>query len=69
MLIDLGIVLALVLMNGLFAMSEIAMVSAKKAPLTQLAESGAVGAKQALALAAEPTRFLSSIQVSPASAS
>ena len=63
MLIDLGVVLALVLINGLFAMSEIAIVSAKKVRLTQLAESGAVGARQALALAAEPTRFLSSVQV------
>ena len=63
MLIDIGIVLALVLINGLFAMSEIAIVSAKKARLTQLAESGARGAREALALAAEPTRFLSSVQV------
>src|SRR5215207_441925 len=63
MLTDLGILLALILLNGVFAMSEIAVVSSRRARLTQLAESGSAGAKHALALAAEPTRFLSSVQV------
>jgi putative hemolysin len=63
MLTDLILVLFLVLLNGVFAMSEIAIVSSRRARLTQLAEDGSAGAVRALALAAEPTRFLSSVQV------
>lgn len=57
------VVLLLVLVNGLFAMSEIAIVSSRRVRLEQLASTGRAGARQALALAAEPTRFLSSVQV------
>jgi putative hemolysin len=56
-------VLSLVLLNGVFAMSEIAIVSSRRARLQQIADSGRKGATAALALAAEPTRFLSSVQV------
>ena len=63
MLNDLLLVFALILVNGLFAMSEIAVVSSRRARLFQLAEAGSSGARAAMALAAEPTRFLSSIQV------
>src|SRR5215203_6684261 len=63
MLRDVGLVLFLILLNGLFALSEIAIVSSRRARLVQLAESGSAGAKHALTLAAEPTRFLSSVQV------
>jgi putative hemolysin len=52
MLTDLFILLVLILLNGLFALSEIAIVSAKPARLVQLAESGSGGATRALALPA-----------------
>ncbi|MFO1070170.1 MAG: hemolysin family protein [Geminicoccaceae bacterium] len=60
---ELLVVLGLVLLNGFFAMSELAVVSARRARLQQLADSGRAGAKAALALQAEPTRFLSTVQV------
>ncbi|MGE3577602.1 MAG: hemolysin family protein [Vicinamibacterales bacterium] len=63
MLNDLLLVFVLILINGLFAMSEIAVVSSRRARLFQLAEAGSGGARAAMQLAAEPTRFLSSIQV------
>jgi putative hemolysin len=44
-------------------MSEIAIVSSRRARLLRMAESGSAGAREALALSAEPTRFLSSVQV------
>ncbi len=56
-------ILALLLINGLLAMSEIAIVSARKARLHQLADQGDAGAAAALQLAEEPTRFLSTVQV------
>jgi putative hemolysin len=49
--------------NGLFAMSEIALVSAKKVRLEQAAEAGDKGAAVALQLAGESTRLLSTVQV------
>jgi putative hemolysin len=60
---DVILVLVLILVNGVFAMSEIAIVSSRRARLLELAEKGRKGARHALALAAEPTRFLSSVQV------
>jgi putative hemolysin len=51
-----------ILINGVFAMSEIAVVSSRRARLSQMAETSG-GARRALALAAEPTPFLSSVQV------
>lgn len=59
----LAIVLALVLVNGLFAMSEIAVVSANRFRLQQRAEEGDRAAGRALALAEDPNRFLSTVQV------
>jgi putative hemolysin len=63
MINDLLLVFVLILLNGLFAMSEIAIVSARRARLVQLADQGSAGARKALQLASEPTRFLSSVQV------
>jgi putative hemolysin len=63
MLTQLLLLLGLILLNGLFAMSEIAIVSSRRARLQQRADRGSTGARHALALAAEPTRFLSSVQV------
>jgi putative hemolysin len=57
------IILVLVLANGLFAMSEIAVVSARKARLQERAEKGDPRARAALDLANSPNRFLSTVQV------
>jgi putative hemolysin len=57
------LVFGLILINGLFAMSEIAIVSARRARLIQMADAGRAGARHALQLGSEPTRFLSSVQV------
>lgn len=57
------LILGLVLLNGLFAMSEIALVSARKPRLRQRADQGSRGARQALDLAEHPTRFLSTVQI------
>ena len=53
----------LFVLNGLLSMSEIAVVSARKVRLQQLANEGNRGAARALALAEDPSRFLSTIQV------
>ncbi len=53
----------LILLNGLFAMSEIALVTARRARLARLAEDGDAGATVALKLHDDPTRFLSTVQV------
>ena len=55
--------LLLILMNGLFAMSEIAVVSSRKTRLQQWADEGKAGAGVALELASEPGHFLAAIQV------
>jgi len=57
------ILLLLAALNGIFAMSEFAVVSSRKARLKQWANEGVAGAEAALELAAEPGHFLSSIQV------
>jgi putative hemolysin len=62
-LIQFIIILAMIIANGLFAMAEIAVVSARKARLQQRAEEGDSGAKIALELANSPGRFLSTIQI------
>jgi putative hemolysin len=56
-------ILLLIIANGVFAMSEIAMISARKVRLQQQAESGKQGAAIALELADTPNRFLSTIQI------
>jgi len=60
---DILLLLVLILLNGVFAMSEIAIVSSRRARLVQMADTGSSGARHALTLASEPTRFLSSVQV------
>jgi putative hemolysin len=57
------IILVLIALNGIFAMSEFALVSAKKTRLRQKAEEGDTRAAAALKLANEPTPFLSTIQI------
>ena len=53
----------LTLLNGVFAMSELALASSRKVRLTAMAEGGDKGARAALALLDNPTQFLSSVQV------
>ncbi|MDB5776501.1 MAG: hemolysin [Herbaspirillum sp.] len=60
---DILIILGLILVNGVFAMSEIAVVTSKRMRLQKLAENGSRGAQAALDLSANPSRFLSTIQV------
>ncbi|WP_156839682.1 hemolysin family protein [Novosphingobium aquimarinum] len=60
---DLLIIVGLILLNGLFAMSELAIVSARTAKLQMSAERGSGAAKTALALAADPGKFLSTVQI------
>jgi len=60
---DLVLLLFLILLNGILAMSEIAVVSSRKARLQKLADDDSPGAQSALALSNEPATFLSTIQV------
>ena len=60
---DLFLIVFLTLLNGLFAMSELAVASSRKARLAAMEESGDAGATAALALMERPTQFLSTVQV------
>ena len=60
---DVVIIVGLVLLNGVFAMSELAIVSSREARLRARAKAGSAGAKCALELAADPSRFLSTVQI------
>ena len=62
-LTDVLLLVALTLVNGLFAMSEIALVSSRKVRLQNLSDKGNSGARKALELVRFPSRFLSTIQV------
>ena len=57
------IIIGLILLNGVLAMSEIAMVSARKSRLETEARTGNKSARRALKLANEPDRFLSTVQI------
>ncbi len=63
LLLEAAIIFCLLLANGVFAMAEIALVSSRKGRLKKLAADGQPGAAAALALAQEPTRFLSTVQI------
>ncbi|MCL4184072.1 MAG: hemolysin family protein [Burkholderiaceae bacterium] len=60
---EIAILLALIVLNGLLAMAEIALVTARKARLQKLVDDGDRSAAVALALGADPNRFLSTIQI------
>src|SRR3970040_2577070 len=60
---DFLLLLLLIAVNGLFAMSEMAVVSSRKSRLQRWADEGRPGARAALALANDPSRFLATIQV------
>lgn len=61
--VDVVIILALVALNGVFAMSELAIVSARKPRLQGLEKAGSKGATLALALGSDPGKFLSTVQI------
>jgi putative hemolysin len=57
------VILLLILVNGFFALSEMALVSAKRSRLQAAVEQGRTGAKSAIALMEDPTKLLSAIQI------
>ena len=61
--LQLAIVLLLIVLNGLLAMSELAIVSARTSRLQQRADEGSKGARTAIELAEDPNKFLSSVQI------
>ncbi|WP_296612215.1 hemolysin family protein [Sphingomonas sp.] len=61
--IDVVIILILIAVNGVFAMSELAIASSRKARLEAMARTGSRGARAAIDLAADPGKFLSTVQV------
>jgi putative hemolysin len=63
LLFEAAIILALILLNGFFAASEIAVVSSRRSRLEQRAQAGQRGARQALDLVERPDRFLATVQV------
>lgn len=60
---DLLVIAGLILLNGVFALSELAIVSARTARLRTAADKGSSGARIALELAADPGKFLSTVQI------
>jgi putative hemolysin len=60
---DILLLLFLILLNGIFAMSEISVISSRSARLEKLANDGSAGARSALRLKNEPSFFLSTVQV------
>ena len=61
--LELGIVTVLIVINGLLAMSELAIVSSRPSRLAALVEKGVRGSRRALALASDPGKFLSTVQI------
>src|SRR3954469_11933796 len=61
--LELGIVVILIVINGLLSMSELAIVSSRPARLAALVERNVTGSPRALALAADPGKFLSTVQI------
>jgi putative hemolysin len=61
--VELGIVAVLIVTNGLLAMSELAVVSSRPARLAALVEKNVKGSRRALALASDPGKFLSTVQI------
>jgi putative hemolysin len=60
---DIFIILALILLNGIFSLAELAVVSARRMRLERMALEGDSGAAEAIRLADDPSRFLSTVQV------
>lgn len=62
-MVEIAIILALILLNGIFAMSEMALVSSRKAKLKKDIKDGSKSAELALRLAEDPDKFLSTVQI------
>jgi len=60
---DVALLVFLILLNALFAMSEMALTAARKARLTVMVEAGEAGAQAAMELHEQPTRWLSTVQI------
>ena len=61
--VDILLIFLLIVLNGIFAMSEIALISSRKSRLQHWADEGRTGAARALKMANEPSHFLSTVQV------
>jgi putative hemolysin len=61
--VEILIIVLLAVINGLFSMSEAAVIASRRARLQQMAERGSSGAKAAIRISDEPNRFLSTVQV------
>src|SRR4051812_27611340 len=61
--IELAVVFFLILINGLLAMAELAIVSSRRARLRTFLDRGVNGARRALVLANDPGKFLSTVQI------
>jgi len=61
--VEVAVIILLLMMNGVFAMAEIAVVTSRKSRLRRLAVQGNARARAALELAESPTRFLSTVQI------
>src|SRR5205085_1457796 len=61
--LELAIIVGLAFLNGFFALAEMSVVSSRRMRLQQMAEGGNDGAARALALAEDPGKFLSAVQV------
>src|SRR3569832_541105 len=61
--VEIAIIVVLIVVNGLLSMSELAIVSSRPARLALLAEKGVGGSRRALALASDPGKFLSTVQI------
>ena len=63
LLLELSIVAVLIVLNGLLAMSELAIVSSRPARLQAMVNKSIIGSRRALALASDPGKFLSTVQI------
>ena len=61
--VEIAIIVLLTVLNGAFAMSELAVVSSRRARLQIMADDGNAGARTALKLISDPSRFLSTVQI------
>jgi putative hemolysin len=61
--IELAIIIVLILVNGLLALVELAIVASRRARLQAMVDRGVIGSRRALALASDPGRFLSTVQI------
>ena len=60
---EIFIIIGLILLNGMFSMSEVAMISARKSRLSTEAKKGSKAAQKALDLSGNPDKFLSTVQI------